>query len=481
MDKIIIGVCSEAHLFVTSTNEGIERELVEHFKFPVPNAKFMPSFKRGHWDGNIRLYNKDTKLIYRGLLPRILKFAKDSGYSIDIDKDVHQTHNLTPEDFQKFIDTLNLPFPPRDYQFAAALKAINSKRQTILSPTGSGKSLIIYLIARFLKQKTLIIVPTLTLVRQMAGDFEDYRCVDEIHQIYGGKDKKFDCKIAVTTWQSIFRMPRSFFAEFGCIIVDEVHGAKSKSLMGILEKASEIPYRYGTTGTLDGSDTHQWTIEGLLGPIHKVVTTSKLIEDEVLADFNIDCLLMRWPSKISEIVSQYTYQEEIDFLVTNETRNKMITNLVLSKPGNNLVLFNFIEKHGDVLYEMFKKATDRPIYYVVGKVDADVRDEYRSMIEKESDAIVLASIKAFATGTNIKKLDNIFFCHPSKSRIVTLQAIGRVLRRSEDKTKATLFDIVDDLSCGSAKNYSLRHYLERLKIYKSEGFPFTVKKFGYKK
>jgi superfamily II DNA or RNA helicase len=265
------------------------------------------------------------------------------------------------------------------------------------------------------------------------------------------------------------------------LLVKNCHGAKAKSLTGILEKMSNTKYRFGTTGTLDGTETNKLVIEGLLGPVHRVVTTEKLIKTEVLANFNVNCVLLKWPEHVSEVVSQYTYQEEIDWIVTNEKRNKIIVDLATKKKGNNLVLVNFVDKHAEVLLEMLKKATDRPIYYVHGGISAEIRNEYRAQIEQETDAIILATTKAFATGTNIKKLNNIFFCHPSKSRITTLQAIGRVLRRSEEKTSAVLYDIVDDLSYGKKQNFSMRHFFERLKIYVSEQFPYTIKKYGYGK
>lgn len=284
-----------------------------------------------------------------------------------------------------------------------------------------------------------------------------------------------------STWQSIFRMPRTWFQQFGCVIVDEVHGAKAKSLTSILEKMTNTKYRFGTTGTLDGAEANELVIEGLLGPISRVVTTDSLIKKEVLADFSVNCVLLKWDDKACQVVSQYTYQEEVDWLVNNEKRNKIITQMVVNKPGNNLVLVNFVDKHAKHLLEMLQKATDRPIYYIHGGVPAEIRDGYRTQIEKETDAIILATTKAFATGTNIKRLNNIYFTHPSKSRITTLQAIGRVLRRSNEKTSACLYDIVDDLSYEKRQNFSMRHFYERLKIYVAEKFPYKIKKYGYRK
>lgn len=480
-EKLFIGYYNEVHMFVTGSNEGLEHELRDTFSFFIPGFRYMPAYKRGSWDGKIRLYNQQTKLVYVGLLQRIIQFAKDRDYDVEVDPKIPSSTNWTREQLQSAIDSLELTLTPYDYQFQAVLDALNAERKTILIPTGGGKSLCIYLLARLLNVKTLIIAPTTSLLHQMQGDFKNYGYDEDCHLIYSGRDKNFDEMIGISTWQSIFKMPRTWFQQFGCVIVDEVHGAKAKSLTGILEKMTNTKYRFGTTGTLDGTEANELVIEGLLGAVSRVVTTDNLIKKEVLADFSVNCILLKWDDKACQVVSQYTYQEEVDWIVNNEKRNKIITQMVVNKPGNNLVLVNFVDKHAKHLLEMLQKATDRPIYYIHGGVPADVRDGYRAQIENETDAIILATTKAFATGTNIKRLNNIYFTHPSKSRITTLQAIGRVLRRSNEKTSACLYDIVDDLSYQKKQNFSMLHFYERLKIYVAERFPYKIKKYGYRK
>ena len=481
-ETVYIGQFNETYMMVTCSNEGMEWELAEHFTFLVPGHKFMPAFKTGRWDGKIRLYNRQTQTLYKGLVSHVEKWAEKCGYVVKKDPSFKE-QPFTLEQATEFIQSINLPdwIETRDYQIESFIKAIQMQRLTILSPTGSGKSLIIYLIARYLDMKTLIIVPTKQLVHQMAGDIKSYGYDDDVHLIYSGKDKQTDLKISVTTWQSIFRLRKDFFDQFDVVLVDETHQAKANSIRNILEKCTNIVWRYGTTGTLDGSNANKWVIEGLLGPVHRVVTSIQLIEDKVLSAFKIACIILDHPADLKDMLKGQSYQTEIDHIVTNEKRNKLIVEMVTRTKGNNLVLFNFVKKHGDVLHKMFKEATDRPIYYMHGGIDAGIRDEMRAQIEKEDDAIIVGSIKAVATGTNIVRLNNIFFTSPSKSRITTLQAIGRVLRKSKIKTKATLYDIVDDLTPVNPKtkkrgrlNYAMRHFLERLKIYKSENFPFKV-------
>lgn len=479
-NTIFISSYNQVHVQLTS-NDGIEYEIYEAFNFLVPGHKFVPAFKSGFWDGRIYLYNKRTKLIYKGLLPRIYKWAEERGYKVEADDSLIDTVETKSFDhYQEFIDSLDLPFIPRDYQMQSFIHAVENNRLTILSPTGSGKSLIIYMIFKYLNIKTLIIVPTTNLVHQMSGDFKSYGYKEEPHLIYSGQDKDFDGQLGITTWQSVFRLGRDWFDQFELVIVDETHQAKAKSLTTILEKLTSTKYRFGTTGTLDGSKINRLVIEGLLGPVHQVTTTSELIEEEILARFEIQALVLKYPEELSMENKGKSYFEEVDLIIQNQARNEIIYRLVNSIPGNNLVIFNYVEKHGKVLEALFREKSDRPIYYIDGTVDAKVRNAMRSQIEKETNCIVIAGAKAFATGTNIVMLNNIFFTSPSKSRIQTLQAIGRVLRKSSKKLTAQLFDIADDLSFLNNRktkkyNYTMLHFFERIKIYKSENFPYTIR------
>ncbi len=476
--KIYIAAHSQAEIIVTSDDSSIERDLSNYLEFLVPGHQYMPAFKRGMWNGKIKLYNRITQLVYRGLLPRVLKFAQERNLEVHMDKDVYVPNDYSIDDLKHFIKSLKLPdeIVPRDYQLKSALECINKKRLTVLSPTGSGKSLIIYLVTMFIGMKTLIIVPTKNLVHQMVGDFGQYNYKGYVHSIYSGKDKDTDADISVTTWQSLTRMPKTWFDQFGCVFVDETHQAKAKSITAILEKMDQCEYRFGTTGTLDGEKTHRYIIEGLLGSVFRMVTTKELMNDGVLADLTVNAIILKHSDEICTLAQEWDYKKEIDYIIGCPARNQFIVDTVLSKKGNNLVVFNFVEKHGHILEKLFSEQTDRPIYYIHGGIDATIRDDMRAKIEQEDDAIIIAGLKAFATGTNIKKLNNIFFTHPSKSRITTLQAIGRVLRTSKYKIVANLYDIVDDMKPKDwgKMNFTLRHFVERLKIYKAEKFHYTV-------
>jgi superfamily II DNA or RNA helicase len=456
----------------------VKMGLSEYFEFYVPGYKFMPAYKNRVWDGKIRLFNAMTGLVYAGLLPYVIKFCKDRDYPIEVeDSLLPETayHENAGYDLAKEFDSA---FEPRDYQNDAVAHALFNNRTLFLSPTASGKSFIIYLLSRYHVEqgrKVLIVVPTTSLVSQMASDFTEYnknRKLD-IHKIMAGADKTVQADYTVTTWQSIYKLPKQWYQQFDVVIGDEAHLFKAKSLTKVLEKTPHIKYRYGFTGTLDDSQTHKLVLEGLFGPVKQVTETKKLIDDGTLAEFNIKALVLSYPHEIRQLNKNKTYQEEIDWIVRSEARNKFIRNLAWSLEGNTLILFQFVDKHGRTLEPMLQKE-DKQVHFIHGGVDADTREQVRKIAESTSDNIILASYGTFSTGVNIKRLDNIIFASPSKSKIRNLQSIGRVLRKGNGKDEATLYDIVDDLQWKSKENFAVRHFKERVKIYSESGFEFKI-------
>jgi len=474
-------------MLVVECNPAQQQELREYFSFFVPGYRYMPAFKRKVWDGKVRLFNQISKELNVGLWLHLKKFCADRFYPLQIIDNERYGHpelknTVRHQELVKYLESLGAPFDVRDYQYDAISHGIKNKRCILLSPTGSGKSFIIYNLMRWYldnhEQKVLVIVPTTSLVEQMYKDFADYGfdVEDACHRVYSGKDKNTDKRIIISTWQSIYKLSGDWFHQFGAIFGDEVHGFKAKSLSGIMNKAKNAEYRFGTTGTLDGTETNKLVLEGLFGSVYKVTTTVELQKKNTLAGLDIKVMLLNYHNDICHWMQNKTYQEEIDYIVTNEKRNKFITNLALSLEGNTLVLFQYVEKHGKVLYDMMtEKAEDgRRIFYVSGEVDTADREQIRGIVEKQKDAIIVASLGTFSTGINIRNLSNICFASPSKSQIKVLQSIGRGLRKSDDGRDTTLYDIADDFHVKSHKNFTLRHSAERIKIYTKEGFQYKI-------
>ena len=246
-------------------------------------------------------------------------------------------------------------------------------------------------------------------------------------------------------------------------------------LTKIMTKLENCKYRVGLTGTLDGTKTHKLVLEGLFGTVNKVVSTSELQEKKQLANLKIFCLILQHDKKVREDMFDKTYQEEMDYLVKNEKRNKYIRNLVTGLQGNSLVLFQYVEKHGMELKKLIEeKNPDKKVFFVYGGVEAEEREKIRFITEKSDGAIIVSSYGTFSTGINIRNLHNIVFASPSKSRVRNLQSIGRVLRKGDNKSQATLYDIADDISRNSFRNYTLNHLIERVKVYNEEQFDYEI-------
>jgi len=480
MSKLVISKKNEVYLKIESEPH-VYQELADHFSFDIEGAKYMNQYRKRYWDGKIRLFSTHTRELYVGLLDKLISFCKRHGYEYEfIDSKFYGTPYEENEliskegvkDYMKSIAT----HPPRDYQIEGVYGALRHNRRLVISPTASGKSLMIYSIVRYYterRQNILLVVPTTSLVEQMYKDFEDYGWDAEsyCHKIYAGREREAKAPVVITTWQSIYKLEKSYFERFNVVIGDEAHLFKAKSLTQIMTKLHQAKYRFGFTGTLDGTQTHKWVLEGLFGPSYKLIRTEELMNKGYLAKLNAKILLLKHDERVFD-----SYLEEIDYLIKHEQRNNFIKNLAIDLQGNTLVLFSRVEDHGRVLFDLINKniESDRKVFFIHGGVDVEDRELARSIIENETNSIIVASYGTFSTGINIKNLHNVIFASPSKSRIRNLQSIGRVLRKGANKFSATLYDIADDCTYRSKRNYTLNHLIERIKIYTEEKFNYDM-------
>jgi len=472
-NEVFLHVDAEVHIYY---------ELADQFTFDVPGASFSPAYKKKFWDGKIRLFSTQTGDIYVGLLDRIIQFCKDHGYTYEFKDSKHYgtpfevNEGISKEGVKDYMTAIS-KYAPREYQIEGVYDALRHNRKLLISPTASGKSLMIYSIVRYFvenKKNTLIVVPTTSLVEQMYKDFADYGwdVGSYCHKIYAGKERETDSQVIITTWQSIYKLPRKYFERFSVVVGDEAHQFKSKSLISIMTKLADAKYRYGFTGTLDGTQTHKWVLEGLFGPSYKIIKTDELMKKGHLAKLDINVLLLKHPPNKFE-----TFEDEVKYIIGHTRRNNFIKNLALDLKGNTLILYARVEGHGVPLYELINNNNtieNRNVFFIHGGVDTQDREKVREITEQENNAIIVASYGTFSTGINIKNLHNVIFASPSKSRIRNLQSIGRVLRKGNKKTSATLYDIADDISYKSRRNYTLNHLIERIKVYNEENFNYDI-------
>jgi len=473
MRDVIIRKLNDIYVQV-QCSQAIKKELYEYFSFYAKNYKHMPKYRDGLWDGKIRLFNYGDQTLYYGLAGKLVEYLKKEGYSFGIKS--HPDFKKPPVTYNQVLD---LPFKPYDYQLSTIERIFAKKRALVLSPTSSGKSLIIYMAVRQLLaegKQIVIIVPTTSLVEQLYKDFKDYGWSDALkycHKLYGGAKKISDKPVLISTWQSLYRQEKPFFDRFDAVFCDEAHLAQAVSIQGIMQKMPVCEYRIGLTGTIEDSKTHKLTLQGLFGKIHQTIKTHELMELGIVADLDIIGLQLDHNTHDCKIVSKMKYQDEIGFLVTHEKRNNLIKNLAIDLEGNTLILFQLVELHGIPLFQMIKKATKKKVFIVHGEISAQDREDVREYCEEHNDVIIVASYGTFSTGVSIKNLDNIILAHPFKSKIKILQSIGRSLRKATDDARATLFDVADNLLYS---NTTFKHFKERLKLYANEKFNVEIQK-----
>ena len=493
---------NESHIKVYSSFE-IEQEIRDYFTFMAPGHQFDKRFRARLWDGKVSLYNIRTKLLPIGLYSRLVEFCEEQKIEIifrecDRFSGVNITNDIHLEEVQAYVNDLNLwskngPIAARDYQVSAIHKAIETKRVTLISPTASGKSVLIYSIIRWILEndpdaRVLLIVPSVSLVNQMFGDFKDYSQqnnwdVDKhCQKLYSGQSRELSKRVLITTWQSFSKISKDrvngpkILSLYRCVIVDECQGAKGIEIQNILEKCTRAQYRIGTTGTLTANQNDKLNIlqiEGFLGPVHKVITTKELMDTNQVSNLQIKALVMKYVQDDCKLIKAADYQQEIKWLVDNNRRNAFIMKVALTTDGTTLILVKHRDSHAKKLYEALKKTSKRPVYYVSGAVDADERERIRQVANKE-DCIIVATFATMAVGVNLPSIRHVIFGCPSKSAITVLQSIGRGLRLHEGKTHMTLWDIIDDLRYKKAENYAYQHGIERLTIYRKEKFDISV-------
>ena len=489
------------HCFVDSC-AALRQEISEVFSFYVDNYKYMPKFKARQWDGQIRLFNPTQPLLMLGHVSELLEWAKNNKENVEFEDAVKRqviNKDYSEEKVDKFLDGFNIVLNNGksinfyEEQRKAIHLAIKYKRRLLLSPTSSGKSLICFAIIEWhmrhgMQQQALVTVPTITLTDQMKNNFIEYmddKCLmkpEDIHVIKGGTSKLTNKSVIISTWQSIYKLKKSWFKNIELSILDEAHLAKGQSLQKMSEKMVNAQYKIGMTGTLDGTQVHRLVVEGCTGRAVEITTNKKMMDQGKTTPIKINYLYFDYPKDESMRIKSFKYQDEIKYIIHHDKRNQVLCKLLAKTKGNTLVLFNNIV-HGERMYEEFlQNHPNKKCYLLHGSFTADQRNDVIDIMEKDDDIVTFASYGIFSTGVSINNIHNVVLGSPTKSRIRLLQSIGRGLRLAEGKQFVTLWDIVDDFTYlkrggkNTHYNYAYDHGTERLKIYISQEFQYRISK-----
>jgi superfamily II DNA or RNA helicase len=532
----------------------LSKEIYNYFAFFTKNYKWSPKYKAGVWDGKIRLFQYKNGLLPIGLYDDLVNFLVRKGIKFSNEVEQPSGLNFSDDFIKKFTkEILKCDLVPRDYQIKSVQEVLKKQKTIILSATGSGKSMSIFIWINLLKYayddcKFLLVVPTTSLVEQMTEDFVEYGknfCDynDHIHTIYSGKEKNTDKNITISTWQSLQHIKQKrWFDQFGCVTIDETHGATAKQLTSIVQKCESAVFKIGTTGSLTDNETDKMQLKSLFGNIFSASTTKNLQKRNILSKLKIRNCVLDYPQKYRNLCKKFDFMTELDFVRDSKERKQFILKLVNRLSGNRLVLFKNIE-YGRSLYEKIKEKNPNA-YFIYGGTKTIERELVRAIADghalkfefdkfnitihqndivilndgntkkaknitindvidnkwiskridvkkienfdnkpkkiihvgDNSDIIIVASFGVFSTGINIKNLPNLIFAESMKSSIKVIQSIGRILRLHTSKKCAILYDICDDLTYKKRKNYLLKHFFARIKIYDEQGFNYTTKK-----
>ncbi len=474
----------------------LKEKLKEHLTSTVPYIwalKRRSPEKFSGWDGK-KAYIDSKGRIPSGLWHEVYTFCKVNSIPLEIyGLSKLRDETFSYKEFKEFAYKLfeGHAITPYEYQIKAAALIIKNKFSQSEIATSAGKTLISYLIFMWLKskgfKKHLIVVPRLNLITQLINDYNDYangKYTFTYQDIMGESEKiSKDVDFVVGTFQSLSKMPKSWYNEFDSLFVDECHYAKTSSIKTIISKMSGLKLKYGMSGTINSKDRDiMLSTQAYLGPIIQKISPEFLINNEFASGVKINAYKLNYlpeeqKQKLYELkVANFDNPIEVlnvekDLVRNSSIRFNFITDLILKTPNNALVLFSDIKNdYGKRLYEYLKvHAEDKNVYYIDGSTKMEQRDYYKQMMEAEN-TILVASFGTLSTGISIKNIQHIFLTESYKSKTIVLQSIGRGMRKHESKEFVQIYDFIDDFRVkvnGRYKdNYVWKHGVERIKYYK---------------
>ena len=479
------------------------RHIYNNMSYKIPNAIFIPAVKEGRWDGVYR-HIHGRGIFDIGLVEEIVNICKSADIKYQVESRLSNqiySVNFSKESFMEFIKPLAFyskgnRIYPREDQLNAIYRACSMKRCINICPTSFGKSLCITIECLWHiknNKKIIIIVPTKDLVRQFDNDIKDYsngmkepwypkvQILDKSEN-----DVEEDSNICISTWQLLQRFytkNKDFMNQFSSIIVDECHGAKAAVLNKIIKSAVDCEYRTGWTGTLVNKDDDKFAVIEQLGPYKQIITTSELMDKNIVAKLEIVICQVKYPEYVRKDVSHYDYINQEKYIEGCVERSRKILEIANYIDKTGIMFFKKIE-HGTNTFNLAREMYPNKNIYLIHANHYQMNDKkYKSFeelkveIEKDKNGIILANYQLCSTGINLKNLHWLCFYVSTKSFIRTVQSIGRGLRISDTKHNVMLIDVTDDLSYKRKTNYSIYHFQDRLQIYKENGFKIKNKSY----
>ena len=482
--KLIIK--DEVNVKIEGLSPECRRTMIKELEYFVPGAQHQPSVKLGRWNGR-KSFADTAGRSYLNLLDRLLPIIQKYGYEIEIDDQRQSNIDFEFEEvdensyshinWPKGHTIAGQPIIIKDHQVESINAYLNNLTGISILPTGSGKTLLCGILSHKVEKygRSIVIVPTKDLVTQTE---EDYINLGLDVGVFFGDRKEYLKTHTICTWQSLMGLSKKskkeeleididkFFENVVCVICDEVHRVKGTILQDLLSgPLSNIPIRWGLTGTMPESDLDKIAILSVIGPEFNKITTKELQDKGILAQLNINV----WQLQDLAAPMVNDYQTELKWLTTNKNRINFIAKEIIeiSKTGSTLILVDRIET-GKMLQLLIPDST-----FVSGAMKSKDRKEEYDEVRESDGKVIIATSSVASTGINIPRIFNLVLFECGKSFVKVIQSIGRSIRVAEDKTHAEIYDI-----CSNTK-YSKKHLTARKKIYKDAEYPFSIKKVNY--
>ena len=480
--KLIIE--DEVNIKLEGVDVDVRRKLSNALKFEVPYARYMPQYKLGRWDGKVAFFGIGGSG-YVNHLDIINDVLHKQGYEIvDIEDKRHPVDlkfETIKEDFwgdktwpkghPAEGETIRL----RDYQVEVINNFLSNPQALQEVATGAGKTIITATLSKITETngRSLVVVPNKSLVTQTEDDY--INCGLDVG-VYFGDRKELGKTHTICTWQSLNILDKRHkygddvlsLAEFlegvSTVIVDEVHQAKAEVLKNLLTRNMRYaPIRWGLTGTIPKEKFEFESIHASIGPVIGQISAKELQDKGVLSACHVNIV------QLIDTPVHSNYQEELKYLVTNDSRVDYLGKLAnkIKQSGNTLILVDRIQA-GEKLQKLIPNSQ-----FVKGDVKLKDRKDAYDEINEGTNHVVIATYGVAAVGINIPRIFNLVLIEPGKSFVRVIQSIGRGVRKAKDKDFVQIWDLTS--TCKFAK----RHLTQRKKFYKEAQYPFTIEKIEW--
>jgi superfamily II DNA or RNA helicase len=479
MPACTIVINDEVNIKITGLGLDARRHLVNRFKYDVPYARYLPAVRLGRWDGKVSFFQLGGST-YVNLLPEIIPILEELDYDIELDdqREYRTTFEFEPVRENTFAEytwpqghpQAGTPVTLRDYQTEIINDFLANPQCIQEVATGAGKTVMTAALSHAVTPygRSIVIVPNKSLVTQTE---KDYSNLGLDTGVFFGDRKEFGRQHTICTWQSLNVLLKNtkndraditigeFLQDVVCVIVDEVHMAKADALKTLLTGVmSQVPIRWGLTGTVPKEDFEFQAIHVSLGPVVSRLAAAELQDRGVLAQCHVNIV------QLVDHVEYTNYQSELKYLLEESGRLDTMASVIreVNNTGNTLVLVDRIAAG----QELVARLGDRAVFVSGATKAKDRQDEYDEVAES-TDKIIVATYGVAAVGINIPRIFNLVLLEPGKSFVRVIQSIGRGIRKAEDKDFVQIWDITS--TCKFAK----RHLTKRKAFYKEARYPFT--------